>query len=402
MKKMGKKWAGFFSVLLAAMLVTACGAGGQGGTSVASGEPYKIGANLSLTGPAAWLGTNEKRAIDLYVEEVNKKGGINGHPVKVVYFDNESKPDVASQGAKKLISEDKVIMILGGSGTPDSIAISQVAIPNKVPMISLSGGYVPDPEKDWSWATAHATLPVTKFQFEELKKAGIKRVAILLPNDALGQIAGGAYDKVKADYPDIQVVARETINLQDLDIKAQLNNIKSKNPEIVLAFVTGEPAVQIRKQMNEVGLNVPMIGPHSSATREFIKLIGNVEPGKVMAVAGKIADSSSVSPDDPQKPVIDEFVSTFGAKYGYTPGYIEGFGYDAIRIAVAALKEVGPDREKIKDFINNLKNFPGALGMYNVDPKNNRTGLSYQDLILVEINNGKWQKVENLKARIRQ
>ncbi len=359
-------------------------------------DPYKIGVNVALTGPIGWLGENTKRTIDLYVKQVNAEGGIDGHPIEVIYYDNESKPEIAQQGARKLIEEEKVALIIGGSSTPDSNAIAQVTIPNKVPQISMAGSWKPDPEKDWAWTSLHTVEPLFNKQFQFIKDNNIKNVAMLYTNDALGQATKPIYDKLATQYPEFRIVAEENINVQNLDVKPQLNNLKSKNPEIVIVSISGEALATVRKQMTEVGLNIPLLAPSSAATPELLKLLNNIDSGLMLAVTGKISDYAALSENDPQKPIIDDFVKKFEAEYDYIPGYMEGVGFDAIHIALTALDEVGPDGQKINEFIKNLKNFAGVTGIFNYDQQN-RSGLGSENLIIVEINNNEWKKIDQLK-----
>lgn len=393
MRKMKKLSGPFIILLLAALLVTGCSEGGSSKSSSNKEETYKIGVVLSLTGPAGWLGENTKKSIDVLSQQINDDGGINNHPVELVYFDDASKPEEASKGTKKLITEDKVSLLIGPNGTPTSIAAEQVASAAKVPMISMSGGYVPDPNKGWGWAIVHSTDQVIERQFQYFQKAGLTKVGVLNPNDALGQVANGAIEKLASKY-NIDIVASESFNLKDINMKPQLNSINGKGPQIVIAFVTGEPAVSVRKQMTEIGMNIPMFAPHSSATNDFIKLLGSIDEGMVMAAAGKIVAFDDIPEDDPQKKVMADFIERFESKYNYVPGYIEGFGYDALNTATQALKKVGSDPEKIKEYLESGKDdLVGINGIFTFTKKN-RIGLSPDTLRIVEVKDNKWTLIE--------
>jgi branched-chain amino acid transport system substrate-binding protein len=355
--------------------------------------PYKIGAILSLTGPAGWLGQNTQKSIKVLEKQINDSGGVNGHPLQIIYYDDGTKPEESSKGAKKLISEDKVSLLLGPNGTPTSIAAEQVATAMKVPMISMSGGYIPDPAKGWGWAICHSTDQAVERMFQYFKEKNLTKIGVINPNDALGQIADAAIATYSKKY-NIEVVAKESFNLKDINMQPQLNSIKSKNPQNVIAFVTGEPLVTIRKQMTEVGLNVPMFAPHSSATTDFIKLIGNVQDGLVMAAGGKITAFKDIPDNDPQKKVMAAYIENFKAMHKYEPGYIEALGYDALNIAVHALTKAGTDGEKIKKYLEEgNEEIIGVNGVFKYT-KTDRIGLSPETLRIVEIKNGSWTLIK--------
>lgn len=356
-------------------------------------ESYKIGTILSLTGPAGWLGQSTQRAVETLKKQINESGGVNGHPLEIIVYDDQSKPEEASRWAKRLINEDKVIMIIGPNGTPTSKAAEQAAGAAGIPMISMSGGYVPDPKVGWGWSVVHSTDQVIERQFQYFAKKGMKNIGVLNPNDALGQIA----DKAIAQYAEkykVNIVKRESFNMNDINVKPQLTSIMSAKPEAVISFVTGEPAVKVRKEMNEIGLNVPMLPPHSSATQAFLDLIGKIDNDKVLAAGGIITAYEQIPNDHPQKQVLEKFISQFQKDHNYVPGYIEGFGYDALNVAYHALKKVGTDPQKIKDYMENSgESIVGVNGTFKFT-KDNRIGLSPETLRIVEIRDNKWSLLE--------
>ncbi|NTZ16174.1 hypothetical protein EXW96_00785 [Paenibacillus sp. JMULE4] len=356
-------------------------------------EAYKIGTILSLTGPAGWLGQSTQRAVETLKKQINEAGGVNGHPLEIIVYDDQSKPEEASRWAKRLINEDKVVMIIGPNGTPTSNAAEQAAGSAKIPMISMSGGYIPDPKIGWGWAVVHSTDQVIERQFQYFANKGLNNIGVLNPNDALGQIADKAIARYAEKYK-VNIVKRESFNMNDIQMKPQLTSIMSAKPDAVISFVTGEPAVKVRKEMDEIGLNVPMLPPHSSATQAFLDLIGKIDNDKVLAAGGIITTFEQIPDDHPQKQVLETFISRFQKDHNYVPGYIEGFGYDALNVAYHALKQAGTDPQKIKDYLENGgESIIGVNGTFKFT-KDNRIGLSPETLRIVEIRDNKWSLLE--------
>jgi branched-chain amino acid transport system substrate-binding protein len=356
------------------------------------GGAYKIGAILSLTGPSGWLGQSTQRAVETLKKQINASGGVNGHPLEIIFYDDQSKPEEASRWAKRLVNEDKVQVIIGPNGTPTSKAAEQVAASSGIPMVSMSGGYIPDPKVGWGWSVVHSTDQVIERQFQYFANKGMKNIGVINPNDALGQIADAAIKKY-ADQYKITITKHESFNVADINVKPQLTSIMSTKPEAVISFVTGEPAVKVRKEMTDIGMKVPMLPPHSSATQAFLELIGKVDNGLVFAAGGIITAADQIPANHPQKQVIDQFITNFKAEHNYVPGYIEGFGYDALNAVYHAIKKVGYDPKKIKEYMENSEEIIGVNGTFKFT-KDNRIGLSPETLRIVEIRDNKWTLVE--------
>ncbi|HET6718768.1 MAG TPA: ABC transporter substrate-binding protein [Rhodocyclaceae bacterium] len=147
---------------------------------VVAAEPIKIGSVLSVTGPAAFLGDPELKTLQLYVEKINKDGGVSGRPLQLVHYDDASDAGKANGFAKRLIEEDKVDLIVGGTTTGSTMSMVPVVEKAGTPFVSLAGAVViVEPVKKWVFKTQHTDRIAAEKVFEDMKKRGLTKVALL-------------------------------------------------------------------------------------------------------------------------------------------------------------------------------------------------------------------------------
>src|SRR3954463_8284422 len=148
----------------------------------------KIGAVLSVTGPASFLGDPEKKTIEMYVADINAKGGVNGQQIKLTVYDDGGDPNQARTFATRLLEEDKVDALLAGSTTATSMAIIPLAEEAKVPLINFAGAVqAVYPVKPWNFKTPHTDLMACEKIFEDLRKRNLTKIAMISGTDAFGK-----------------------------------------------------------------------------------------------------------------------------------------------------------------------------------------------------------------------
>ena len=271
MKK--KRAAGvFFSLMLTAGLLAGCGGNQQGGSSSGGnsgggggGDVIKIGANLELSGGAASYGQSIAEGLDLALEEINKEG-INGKKLELVKVDNKSEAAEATNGAIKLISQDKVVAIIGSATSTNTLAQVQIANDNKVPIITPSGTSETVTVKDGKvnefvfrtcFIDPFQGTVAAKFALNDLK---VKKAAVLI--DSASDYSKGLAASFKETFTagGGQIVAEEAYVAKDTDFRATLTSIKSANPEFLFLPGYYEEVGLIVKQARELGLNIPIMG----------------------------------------------------------------------------------------------------------------------------------------------
>jgi branched-chain amino acid transport system substrate-binding protein len=334
-------WRGFAGLLLAGLLSMS-----SGGALPQTKAPYVIGAVLSLSGPVAANGVPTRDGIQLAVEQINAAGGIDGHPVQVLFEDDQSKPDQAVILANKLITQDKVLMLLGASFGSTTNAIAAVVDKLKIPHLSAT-----------AWTKADLRLVPQTFYFlvdfetvmDQMlgyiaKDLGVKRIGMLRLTREYGQIASEALAKLKAKHG-IEVVKEERGNDPDTDFTPQLTNIRAAKPEAMISWFANPAGAISIKNMRQLGLNVPVLGPVSMATRPMITAGGPAAEGTIL--------QSFIAADDPL-PRQKAFVDAFNKKHGKLPEVFESVGFDMAQVGFMALKKVGgdrPDPAKLRDEI---------------------------------------------------
>src|SRR4030066_1200267 len=196
------------------------------GAAVAQ-EPIKIGSFLSVTGGAAFLGDPEQKTLELYVGKINAAGGVLGRKLQLVAYDSAGDAEKARTFAKRLIEQDKVDLIVGGSTTGETMAVIPLVEAAQIPFISLAGAVViVEPVKKWVFKTPHTDRMAAEKVFEDMKKRGLTKVGLLSENSGFGQ-SGKKETLAVAGKSGIQIVANETYGPKDADVTTQLTKIKN-------------------------------------------------------------------------------------------------------------------------------------------------------------------------------
>ena len=215
--------------------------------AVLAKEPYKIGGLFSVTGPTSFLGDPEKKSLEMAIEEINAQGGIDGHMLEAVIRDTEGIPDKTVLGANELISNEKVLAIIGPSLTQTTLSIVPLAEKEKVPLISCAAGIeITEPVKPWVFKTAQSDVLAVSTIYEYMKKQNIKKVGILTVENSFGE-SGKKQLSTQAAKFGIEVVQAESFGGKDTDMTAQLTKIRSAQPDAIICWGTNPgPAVVAR------------------------------------------------------------------------------------------------------------------------------------------------------------
>ncbi len=264
------------AALAAALAVTlvGCSAGsgtsGQNGSGSASVEPIKIGAIVSLTGTYAGLGDPEKKTIEMEVKRINEAGGINGRPIEVIFEDDGTDEAKAVAAASKLIEQDKVVAIIGATGTGQSMAVRNEIDRAGIPQLSMAGGSAITAKLDPQvFQTPWSNNLVVPYTLAYLKKQGITKIGVISDTGGFGK-DGNAVLAAEAPKAGVTVVSNQTFNPGDADMTAQLTNIKNSDAQAVVMWTSGKEAATVVKNAKQLGLTIPVYGSHGNARMEFV------------------------------------------------------------------------------------------------------------------------------------
>lgn len=384
-----KQWLGVtlsFSFLLGAVLNVACSSSVWAGA-----EPYKIGAVFSITGVASFLGEPEKKTAEMIVEEVNKKGGINGHPIELIVYDDESDATKCNLAVKKLIKRDQVPVIIGPTRSGESLAVLSVAEEAQIPLISCATSYkivTPIESRKWIFKVAGSDKHVVGKLYDYMKAKGIQKVAIM--TDSTGYGASGREELLGlAPEYGITIVADERFGPQDTDLTPQLTKIRGTQPQAIVNWSVGPTQILAIKNWRDLGMDaIPLYQSHGFGSLKNLELAGKAAEGVLLPLA-RVNVGPLLADDQPQKKVIMEYTKAYEEKYKEPISSFGGHAWDATQLALAALQAVGPDPAKIRDHIENTKNFIGMHGIFNFSPQDHN-GLSKEDLEMVIVKDGNW------------
>ncbi|MGE5475581.1 MAG: ABC transporter substrate-binding protein [Bacteroidales bacterium] len=357
-------------------------------------ETIKIGAFLSVTGPASFLGEPEKKTLERHVERLNHEGGIGGRKVELVVYDDAGTPDKAATFAKRLIQNDGVDILIGGTTTGTSMAAIKVAEPAGVPFISLAGGIdIVDPVKKWVFKTPHTDRMAAEKVFADMKKKGISKVALVSEDAGFGKSGHDQSLKVAAGYG-IEIVADEVYSPKDPDVTAQLTKAKNApGVQAIFNFGFGQGPAIVTKNYRQLGIAVPLWQSHGVASKEFIRLSGEAAEGVRLPAAGLVV-AEQLSATDPQKPVVTAFKKDYEAAFKAEVSTFAGHAYDGLQLAAAAIQRAGStDKAKVRDELEKTSGYVGTGGLVSMSATDHM-GLSPSAFHMVEIRKGDWVLVD--------
>ncbi|MGQ0681676.1 ABC transporter substrate-binding protein [Bradyrhizobium sp.] len=350
----------------------------------------KIGSVLSVTGPASFLGDPEKKTLEIYVDEINAKGGVNGQKLQLVVYDDGGSADNARTFATRLVEEDKVVAMVGGSTTGTTLAMVQVFEEAKIPFISLAGAIqIIEPVRKWVFKTPHTDKMACEKIFGDLKRRSLTKVALISGTDAFGK---SMRDQCVAVAPKagINIVAEENYGPRDSDMTPQLTNIRNKaEVQAVVNPGFGQGPAIVTRNYRQLGITLPLYQSHGVASKQFIELAGPAAEGvRLPAAALLIADKLPAS--DPQKSVVVNYSRTYQAKTGQAVSTFGGHAYDGFMILVGAMQRAkGADSSKIRDEIERTKGYVGTGGIVNMSAADHM-GLDLSAFRVLEIKGGDW------------
>ena len=365
-----------------------------GALSATAAEPIKIGSILSVTGPAAFLGDPELKTMQLYVERINKAGGVLGRQLELVHYDDGSDANKANGFAKRLIENDNIDVLVGGTTTGSTMSIIPLVEKAGVPFISLAGAVViVDPVKKWVFKTPHTDRMAAEKVFEDMRKHNITKVALFSETSGFGASGKKEVENVAGKFG-ITLVANETYGPKDTDMSPQLTKIKNTpGVQAVFIFGLGQGPAIATKNYKQLGLTLPLYHAHGVASEEFIKLAGPAAEG-VRLPAAALLVANKLREGDAQKAVAVGYTKAFTEKFKTDVSTFGGHAFDGLMIAVDAIKRAGStDKAKVRDAIEATKGYVGTGGVVNMTATDHM-GLDLSAFRMLEVKKGDWTLVQ--------
>jgi branched-chain amino acid transport system substrate-binding protein len=354
----------------------------------------KLGAVLSVTGPASFLGDPEKKTLEMYVDDINAKGGVNGQKLQLVVYDDGADANAARTFATRLVEEDKVVAMVGGTTTGATLAMMPVFEEAQIPLISLAGAVqIIEPVRKWVFKTPHTDRMACQKIFADLKQRNLTTIALISGTDAFGK---SMRDQCVAVAPQagISIAHEESYGPRDSDMTPQLTNIKGKaGVQAVINPGFGQGPAIVTRNYRQLGIALPLYQSHGVASKQFIELAGPAADG-VRLPAAALLVAEKLPDNDAQKPVVVAYTQTYQKKTGQPVSTFGGHAYDGLMIFVEAAKRAGSfETAKVRDEIEKTKNFIGTGGIVNMSP-NDHLGLDLSAFRMLEIKAGDWTLVQ--------
>ena len=367
-----------------------CG-GGDKKKEAANSKEIVVGASFELTGNVANYGKSTLSGLKMAFDEVNKAGGIDGKKLRIVESDNKSEPSEAGNSVTKLVTQDKVIAVVGPATSGCVAASTPITTANKVPLIApcatapnitVENGKVKEFVFRSCFIDPFQGRVMAEFADKNLK---VKNVAILY--DASSDYSKGLAEVFTKTMEEKggKIVAKEAFLAKDLDFKSALTKIKSTNPEAIYIPGYYEEVAKIIKQTRELGLNVPLLGCDGWDSPKLVE-IGGPE------ALNNTYFSSAYSAQD-KEPSVQKFIAGYKAMYNKEPDVFCMQGYNAGLILADAIKRAGTaDGTKLAAAIAATKDLSVASGKLTYDADHN----PITSAIIIELKDG----VQTFKEKI--
>jgi branched-chain amino acid transport system substrate-binding protein len=354
----------------------------------------RIGAVLSVTGPAAFLGDPEDKTLRLYVERINAAGGINGRRIALTVYDDGGDANRARTFAQRLVEEDRVVAMVGGTTTGTSMAMIPVFEDAEIPFISLAGGIeIVQPVRRFVFKTPHTDRMACEAIWADLRRRGLTRVGLISGTGGFGA-SMRAQCRDTAQAAGIQIVADETYGPRDTDVTPQLTRIRGvQGLQAVVNADFGQGPAIVTRNYRQLNIEQPLYQSHGVASRQFIELAGPAANGvRLPAAALLVADK--LPENDPQRPVVIEYSRIFQEATRQPVSTFGGHAYDGLMILVEAIRRANSvEPRRIRDEIERTRGFIGTGGIVNMSPTDH-LGLDVTAFRMLEIRNGDWTLAE--------
>ena len=362
-------------------------------SGAAAAEPIKLGSFLAVSGPASFLGDPEKKTLEFFVAQINAAGGVLGRPLALTVYDSGGDAKQAATFTRRLLEEDKVDFIIGGSTTGETMAAAALIEHAEIPFISLGGASViVDPVKKWIFKTPHTDRLAVEKVYADMKQRGLSKLGLIAGDGGFDKsCVANANDKKLLDPDGITIVGSESYSSGDKDVTAQLTKLKAApGIQAILFCGFGGVSVIVTKNYHQLGIAVPLYHTHGSASKQFVAGSGEAAEGVRLPAAAVIV-AAQLPDGDPQKKIGLAYTTTYEEHYHEPISTFGGHAYDALNLLVDAIKRAGStDHAKVREALENTKNFIGVDGIYNITPTDH-DGLDVASFKMVEVRNGNWK-----------
>jgi branched-chain amino acid transport system substrate-binding protein len=357
-----------------------------------SSDPIPVGAIISKTGTYASLGAVQEKVFQAEVEKINAAGGIGGRPVKLIIEDDGTDESKAVSAAQKLIERDRVVAILGSSGTGATMAIRQLVEAAGIPQISMAGGNVITGELSPNvYQTPWTNKLLISNLLKYLQTQGIAKVALVTDSGGYGK-DGRAIALEEAPAYGISFVEDLTFAPGDTDMSGQVARIKASDAQAIVMWNAGKEAVTIVNQAKNAGVELPWYGGSGQARSEFVDGARNATEGFVI-ITGRSYVLEAWDAGTPERETMDVFYEDAEKYLGEPPDIFAGHAYDALKLFATAAEKVDSaadiDGASLLAQLDTTAGVVGYGGAFTFSATDHN-GLGIDDISLFTMTDGVW------------
>lgn len=342
----------------------------------------------SLTGPQGTFGEDAIKGAQLAAEQINAQGGILGHPFKLVVRDTQSTTEGTIQAVNDLIDKEDAVALIGEITTDRSMAAAPVAQEKGIPMITPGSTHEGvTAVGDFIFRVGYTDPFQANAMARFARSIDVEKAALLYDNStAYGRDLAGTF---KSDFEALggKIYAVGTYRAGDTDFKAQLEQIKAQNPEVIFLPSYYTEAALIITQARQIGLDQPFLGTDGWDSPEFLRIGGDAVNNSYFS--GHFSAESN-------NPQVQEFVKTYTAAYGAPPPPLAALAYDSVYLLADALKRAGSDDPiPLKNALAGTQDFPGVTGNITLDEKRNPN----KPVVIIRVDKGKFNYLETVQPK---
>jgi branched-chain amino acid transport system substrate-binding protein len=384
----------FKNITRRASKFAAIAAAGLLAMNVQAADPIRIGSFLAVTGPASFLGDPELKTLEMYVDKINKDGGVLGRQLELIHYDDAGNASKARNFASRLIRSDRVDIIVGGSTTGATMAAVPMIEQAKIPFISLAGAVViTTPVKKWVFKTPQSDRMAAERILNDMKDRGLTKIGLISGTGGFGSSGREQTLEVAKEMGGIEIVADETYSGSDTDMTAQLTNIRNtKGVQAVLNFGFGQGPAIVTRNYAQLGIDLPFYQSHGVASDGFLELAGSSAEG-LRLPASPLLVPDSLPESDPQKPVVEAYKKAYEDRWNSKVSTFGAYAYDGLMLAVEAIEKAGTtDKAAVRDALENIKGHVGVTGTFNMSPSDHN-GLDADSFRILEVHDGGWKLI---------
>jgi branched-chain amino acid transport system substrate-binding protein len=355
-------------------------------TSLAAAT-IKVGEVDPLTGGVSQFGIGCHQGFVLAFEQINAQGGILGQTIELVTEDDQSKPGQSATAVRKLITQDKVIAILGDATSSATLESAPIAQTNKIPMITPTAT---NPRITEVGDFIFRVCFLDEFQGRVLARFArekLKAQRIFTLTDVKQDYSVDLLQFFKDEFTKLggTIVGEQSYSTGDIDFRAQLTPIRGTKPDAVYVPGYYQEVALIVRQGRQIGLMMPFIGCDGWADQALLTIGGKAMDGCFF--------TNHFSPED-QSPIVKSFVEKYQGKYGALPDTFSALGYDAARLLADAIQQAGSsDSRAVRDAIAKTAGFQGVTGQISLDANRNAS----KPGLVVTVKAGKFEIAEKIE-----